>query len=115
MYGKDYRLKLDNWLQAEEEFSKVPDFEEIINRLTDKEMKHIPYKGEVERDNIVIIKKIEYIKRRAYFISRDKKRKRQKWIAECAYYLSLKNPSNSTYANWCQAASEYDNNLRSKQ
>ena len=77
-------------------------------------MKSLPHKWKVKRDKIVKIKKIEYIKNRAYFIWMENKLNKKKEIAEYAYHLSLKNQDNSAYANWCQAANEYKN-LRSKQ
>jgi hypothetical protein len=78
-------------------------------------IKSLPSKSwKLKPDKVVKIVKIEYIQRRAYFIWKKNERKRRKWIKERAYFLSFKNPTNSAYANWCQAEHEYDN-LRTKQ
>lgn len=50
----------------------------------------------------------------SYSIIKEKAQNRHKWIIERAFYIGEKNPSNSSYSNWCQAASEYDNESRHK-
>jgi hypothetical protein len=103
---------LDYWLQAEEEFSKDPSFDDRVNRRADNVLRLVPlrYQKKPEKTRKAVIGKIkiDYIKRRAYFIWF-----RNMWLSENAFYLSLKNPDNSAYANWCQASIEYDKFLRS--
>jgi hypothetical protein len=110
MHSEGYELI--DWLQAKEESSRDPDFDHRVNRKADKKLSLVPPEyikdPKKARKALIEVTKIEYRKRRAYFIWVQRN-----WIKECAYFLSLKNPDNSAYANWCQAALEYDN-LRSK-
>lgn len=66
MHDKSHRK--GNWLQAERELINAPDFEQRVNHHVDKAMKYIPHKWKVKRDKIFKMKKLEYIKRRAYYI-----------------------------------------------
>ena len=74
MHDKAYSV--DDWLQAEREFIKDPDFEIRVNRHVDKEMKSYPHKWKVRRDKIVKIIKIKYIRCRAYYIWLDRRHRK---------------------------------------
>ncbi len=66
----------------------------------------------LEKNEYLSLEEAWYFSRDLYYGKiRERARDKWKWVSQRAYYISLENPSNSEYDNWCLAAKEYDSRL----